>query len=103
RKTGFLVHDVAEMVRFIPRIDEIDRDVTRMHVERNFSARVMAEKYLKIYQNVIKQAKGLPDQAFSDVHVNKTVITSESAIIRKALPAPIAQAARGVMEGEPGL
>ena len=41
RKTGFLVHDVAEMVRFIPRIDEIDRNVTRMHVERNFSARAM--------------------------------------------------------------
>src|SRR5947209_16391323 len=31
-KTGFLVHDVDEMVRFIPRIDEIDRAVTRLHV-----------------------------------------------------------------------
>src|SRR5213075_1295384 len=49
RKTGFLVHDVHEMVRFIPRIDEIDRDATRAYVERNFSARVMAEKYVKIY------------------------------------------------------
>src|SRR5205807_9181027 len=48
RKTGFLVHDVHEMVRFIPRIDEIDRDATRAYVERNFSARVMAEKYAEI-------------------------------------------------------
>src|SRR5207248_8999204 len=59
RKTGFLVHDVAEMVRFIPRIDEIDRNVTRMHVERNYSSRVMSEKYVKDYKNVITFVKGL--------------------------------------------
>src|SRR5207237_5611538 len=52
RKTGFLVQNVNEMVRFIPRIDEIDRNVTRMHVEHNFSSRVMCEKYVKIYKNV---------------------------------------------------
>src|SRR3989454_2587479 len=41
RKTGFLVQNVNEMVRFIPRIDEIDREVVRQYVERNFSVRVM--------------------------------------------------------------
>lgn len=71
RKTGFLVHDVAEMVRFIPRIDEIDRNVTRMHVERNFSARAMAEKYVKIYKNVIKLAKGSTTPSLSKVGANK--------------------------------
>src|SRR5206468_2993519 len=103
RKTGFLVHDVAEMVRFIPRINEIDRDVTRMHVERNFSARVMAEKYVKIYRNVIKQAKGVPARAFSDVGANNTLITSEHTIIRKALPAHIPQITRTALEVEPSL
>src|SRR2546430_2325325 len=103
RKTGFLVHDVAEMVRFIQRIDEIDRNVTRMHVERNFSSRAMCEKYVKIYKNVIKQAKGVPTRAFSDVGANNTLITSEHTIIRKALPAHIPQITRTALEVEPSL
>lgn len=53
RENGFLVSDVDEMVRFIPRIDEIDRNVARMHVEQNFSGRAMAEKYEEIYEKVI--------------------------------------------------
>ncbi len=58
RKTGFLVHDLNGMVRCIPKIDEIDREATRMHVERNFSAPVMAEKYTKVYSRVITMSKG---------------------------------------------
>jgi glycosyltransferase involved in cell wall biosynthesis len=103
RKTGFLVHDVAEMVRFIPRIDEIDRDVTRMHVERNFSARVMAEKYVRIYKNVVKLAKGVPTRVSSDVSANNTSIISEPVIITKALPAHIPQITRTALEVEPSL
>ena len=49
-KTGFLVDTVEEMVSCIPRIGEIDRRATHLHVDSNFSARVMAEKYVKIYQ-----------------------------------------------------
>jgi glycosyltransferase involved in cell wall biosynthesis len=55
--TGFLVHHLDEMVQFIPRIDEIDRETTRLHVERNFSARVMAEKYTQVYEKVIAMNK----------------------------------------------
>ncbi|HYT35813.1 MAG TPA: glycosyltransferase family 4 protein [Ktedonobacteraceae bacterium] len=99
RKTGFLVHDVAEMVRFISRIDEIDREVTRMHVERNFSARVMCKKYVKIYKNVINLAKGSPALPLSSVLTNKT---SEPAIIRRALPAQLPQVARAAVERETG-
>ena len=47
--TGFLTHDVAEMARYIPRIGEIDRRETHLRVDRNFSSKVMADKYLKIY------------------------------------------------------
>lgn len=52
-ETGFLVQNVDEMVQSIPKIDEIDREATRLHVEHNFSARVMAEKYTQVYRKVI--------------------------------------------------
>jgi len=56
-KTGFLVQNVDEMVQSIARIDEIDRETTRLHVEHNFSAPVMAEKYIDIYKKVIAMSK----------------------------------------------
>lgn len=51
-KTGFLAHTLEDMVGFIPRIGEIDRGATHSHVDRNFSARAMAEKYVKIYRTL---------------------------------------------------
>ena len=48
-RTGFLAYDLEEMVQYIPRIEELDRRKTHIHVERHFSARVMTDKYLKIY------------------------------------------------------
>lgn len=56
-KTGFLVQNLDEMVQAIPHIDEIDREKTRLHVERNFSVQVMAEKYLHVYEKVITMSK----------------------------------------------
>ena len=38
----FLVQHLDEMVQSISKIDEIDREVARLHVERHFSAQVMA-------------------------------------------------------------
>jgi glycosyltransferase involved in cell wall biosynthesis len=52
-KTGFLVPDVDAMVRAIASIDTIDRNATRQHVAEHFSARVMAQNYTKVYQQVI--------------------------------------------------
>lgn len=92
RKTGFLVHDVEEMVSFIPRIDEIDRDATRTHVERNFSAAVMAEKYVKIYQKVIA-AKNKLVHVFSNP-LKKPLVPPAPTIIKKALPAQVAHPAQ---------
>ncbi len=51
--SGFLVHNVKEMLRALAHIDELDRKMVRRHVELHFSVRVMAEKYTRIYQNVI--------------------------------------------------
>jgi glycosyltransferase involved in cell wall biosynthesis len=53
-ETGFLVHDVAEMVECISHIDEIDRDALHEYVEQQFSARIMAEKYGEVYEKVIE-------------------------------------------------
>jgi len=59
-KTGFLVQDLDEMVACIPRIDEIDRAVTRMHVEEHFSSHVMAEEYVEIYKKLINTWDEMP-------------------------------------------
>ncbi len=57
-KNGFLVQNLAEMVKFIPRINEIDRSALPAYVEQNFSAHAMAEKYEQIYKQVIRTSKG---------------------------------------------
>jgi glycosyltransferase involved in cell wall biosynthesis len=59
-KTGFLAQNIDEIVYFISRIDEIDRDLTRRHVQNNFSACAMAKKYVKIYEKVIQIDKESP-------------------------------------------
>jgi glycosyltransferase involved in cell wall biosynthesis len=61
--TGFLVDDVEGMVRAIAAIDTIDRDATRRHVEEHFSARVMAENYMKVYRRVIESSRPLSSSA----------------------------------------
>ncbi len=103
RKTGFLVHDVDEMVRFIPRIDEIDREATRQYIENHFSSRVMAEQYMKVYQRVITTAKGIPARTFPTPTIvatslaNSEKATIDTQVIRKALPAPVAPLAHAAM------
>lgn len=56
-KNGFLVHDLAEMVAYIPRINEIDRNTLPTYVDEHFSARAMAQNYEKIYEKVIDMNK----------------------------------------------
>jgi glycosyltransferase involved in cell wall biosynthesis len=51
-QTGFLVEGLDEMVESIPRVDEIDREAARSHVEQHFSTRTMAENYLQVYEYV---------------------------------------------------
>lgn len=62
-KTGFLVDDIEGMVRAISSIDTIDRNATRQHVEDYFSARVMTENYMKVYQHVIQSSQPAPSLA----------------------------------------
>jgi glycosyltransferase involved in cell wall biosynthesis len=52
-ETGFLVPTLDEMVQCIPHLAEIDRKYIRTYVEQNFSARVMADHYLKVYDQLL--------------------------------------------------
>jgi glycosyltransferase involved in cell wall biosynthesis len=60
-ETGFLVQNLEEMVERIPQLAQIDRERTRQHVERSFSARVMADHYVRLYQRL---RYPLPDNTF---------------------------------------
>ncbi len=104
RKTGYLVHDIEEMVRFIPRIDEIDREVTRAHVEETFSARVMAAKYVKYYKQVIATKKEAAKRLAISTPLRKPVITPAPDVVKKVLPVPaVNRVAKLKVEGEPML
>jgi len=66
-KTGFLVHNLDEMVACIPHIDEIDRNVTRMHIEEHFSAPVMAKQYVEIYEKLVKTWDNVPQPRVAEL------------------------------------
>jgi glycosyltransferase involved in cell wall biosynthesis len=108
RKTGFLVHDVHEMIRFIPRIRELDRAVVRAYVERNFSVRVMAQKYVRLYKKVIaasQAASVLSVPVVTPAKTQKALVTPAPIIIKKDAPARSPyQTSRGsktTLEAEP--
>lgn len=104
RRTGFLVHDVKEMVKVIPRVDEIDRSVTREHVEKNFSARAMAEKYIKVYKKVIRKKKEAATHRYGEIKTDKPLITPPPVpkkVVSVQVPYRTAQAAMVKMELEP--
>ena len=53
---GFLADDEAEFAALVPRAGEIDPHECRRSVERRFSARRMAEDYLRLYREVLARA-----------------------------------------------
>jgi glycosyltransferase involved in cell wall biosynthesis len=71
-RTGFLVQHLDEMVQYIPKIDEIDRETARLHVDRYFSAQTMAENYQHIYEKVIARSKDALGQQFE---TSRSVLT----------------------------
>ena len=54
-ETGFLVEDVAAMAQAVGRVGELDPWACREHVLRHFSADVMVERYLGVYEQVISR------------------------------------------------
>jgi glycosyltransferase involved in cell wall biosynthesis len=58
-RTGFVSHDVDEMVGHVGRIDELDRAACRESARRRFSSSVMAEGFLDVYRAALR-AQHLP-------------------------------------------
>ena len=56
-KTGFIVNSLNEMVQALERIESIDRDEVRQHVENNFSIKKMVESYDDLYYKLIDNKK----------------------------------------------
>jgi glycosyltransferase involved in cell wall biosynthesis len=57
-KTGFIVDDVAGAVRAVSQIGRLDRKEVRRWFESRFSARRMAEDYLRVYRRRIEAMTG---------------------------------------------
>lgn len=51
---GFLADTPAQFREFMLRIDEIDPAECRRSIEKKFSSKLMAERYLKRYKTVLK-------------------------------------------------
>nr|AQQ75141.1 hypothetical protein [uncultured bacterium] len=54
RETGFIVGDPDEAVEAVGLLGEISRERARRHVEENFSRERMVEKYIEVYERVLK-------------------------------------------------
>ena len=57
KKSGYLVHDVQEMIACVRCLEQIDRRIVFNHAEQNFSARIMAEKYVRLYRRICTTAR----------------------------------------------
>jgi glycosyltransferase involved in cell wall biosynthesis len=72
-RTGFLCADIDDMVAACQQLGELDRAECRCAVEERFSARAMAEGYLRVYRTVTEKPAvfGLPhdlDAALSSLN-----------------------------------
>jgi glycosyltransferase involved in cell wall biosynthesis len=69
-ETGYLVTDMAEFVDAIRKLDRISAQACREHVERTFSSRVMAQRYMEIYEKVLVEHKtGMAQELKRPTHV----------------------------------
>ena len=60
-QTGFLVNNVAEAVRVLGRLSEIDRQACRNRVSQHFSIDTMVEGYERVYATIFDlEAKKRP-------------------------------------------
>ena len=59
KKTGFLVDSLDEMVAAVSKVGQIDPLDCRRHVEQHFGSRVMALKYLELYQRLLNSTRSV--------------------------------------------
>ncbi|WP_038055088.1 glycosyltransferase family 4 protein [Thermodesulfobacterium hydrogeniphilum] len=54
-KTGYIVNSIEEAIKALDNISSIDRKACRICFEQRFTARRMAEDYLKVYKTLVKE------------------------------------------------
>ena len=54
--TGFVADTVEEFARYVDEVDAIDRAACRRAAETRFAPGVMAERYLRLYERVLRSA-----------------------------------------------
>jgi len=58
--TGFIVNSEDEAAKASLEISRLDRDLVRAEFDRRFTARHMAQNYLKLYARLAKVRKAAP-------------------------------------------
>jgi glycosyltransferase involved in cell wall biosynthesis len=56
-RNGFLCDTVEELVAATAQIDSIDRAACRRTCEDRFSPRVIVDRYLEVYRNVMQEGR----------------------------------------------
>jgi glycosyltransferase involved in cell wall biosynthesis len=59
-RTGFLVSDVAEMSRALRDVDDLDSETCRRAARTRFSAQTMAQRYLRVYHDLVRNKSEEP-------------------------------------------
>jgi glycosyltransferase involved in cell wall biosynthesis len=68
-KTGFIVKNVSQMISAIKKIDSINRLYTREYSLSNFSAKKMADRYEKLYYEILRKEEIiLPQRDYKPMH-----------------------------------
>jgi glycosyltransferase involved in cell wall biosynthesis len=57
--TGFLADSEDELAGYLPQVGELDPAQCRRAAEEHFSAGLMAERYIELYEEVIARASGV--------------------------------------------
>jgi glycosyltransferase involved in cell wall biosynthesis len=61
--TGFIVDSIAESVRAVEAVANLDRPGCRRTFEKRFSAATMTQNYVKIYQRLLRRKASRPSRA----------------------------------------
>ena len=64
--TGFVVESFDDALRAVEQLGTIDRRVVRMSFERRFTARRMAEDYVRVYEGLLTLGCSAPSATKDD-------------------------------------
>ena len=84
--TGILTDSADEMIAAVDRSRNIDPDVCREHVDRNFSSTRMADEYERLYARVFESTEMTHRAAELVQTSSPTALMSSSALLRVTTP-----------------